>query len=175
MTKPRIAIPVPHSTNSEYVAKTMPQYEAAVEEAGGEPVRIALDLSAAEIKKLGQGCDGVLLPGSRADVDPENYAASRNPKAAPADLLREQADKLLLAEAFAGRKPVLGICYGLQSLNVYCRGTLTQHIESAINHSPGPVRDAHEVEVEPGTRLASIVGDDGVLTVNSSHHQAAER
>ena len=153
----------------------MPQYESAVEQAGGDPVRIVLGVPELEIRKLARDCDGVLLPGSRADVDPEKYAGLRHPNTAPADLLREQADRLLLANAFAAGKPILGICYGLQSLNVYCRGTLTQHIESEINHAPGPIRDAHKIEVELGTRLASIVGDSEVISVNSSHHQAAER
>jgi putative glutamine amidotransferase len=90
-------------------------------------------------------------------------------------------------------KPVLGICYGLQSLNVNRTGSLIQHIPDflpeqtrvRVNHEAGKkVAVAHAVEIESGSRLAEIVGDGGgqrsavrrslVLSVNSSHHQSAE-
>ena len=72
---------------------------------------------------------GVLLPGSRADVEPEKYGAVRDPHTAPADNKRDAVDQLLLQDAFNMKKPVLGICYGLQILNVYRSGTLLQHVE----------------------------------------------
>jgi putative glutamine amidotransferase len=177
--RPRIAIPVPHSMDAEYAGRALPQYERAVEQAGGEPVRIPLDHTIAEIHKLVQHCEGVLLPGSRADVDPEKYLAVRNPKTAAADLQRDVVDEFLLQDAFQLRKPVLGICYGLQSLNVYRAGSLVQHIESAINHEAGrKVAVAHEVAVDAGSRLAEIVrqanADPARLPVNSSHHQSAD-
>jgi putative glutamine amidotransferase len=75
-------------------------------------------------------------------------------------------------------KPILGICYGLQTLNVYRSGTLVQDIESAINHNAGrAVENAHAVEIEPGSQLAKIVGADSknsTIPVNSSHHQSAD-
>ena len=92
-------------------------------------------------------------------------------------------DELLLQDAYDLRKPVLGICYGLQILNVYRHGTLLQHIESAVNHEAGrSVPIAHTVEVDTGTRLSRIVGreasaehDGGAsMAVNSSHHQSAK-
>ena len=176
---PRIAIPVPHSTDAEYAGRALPQYERAVEQAGGEPVRIPLASPIAEVHKLVEHCKAVLLPGSRADVDPEKYLASRNPKTADADLPRDAVDEFLLQDAFQLRKPVLGICYGLQSLNVYRAGSLVQHIESPINHEAGrKVAVAHEVAVDPGSRLAEIVTQANVdparLPVNSSHHQSAD-
>jgi putative glutamine amidotransferase len=177
--RPRIAIPVPHSMDAEYAARALPQYERAVEQAGGEPVRIPLDRTIAEIHNLAQLCNAVLLPGSRADVDPEKYLAVRNPKTADADLPRDTVDEFLLHDAFQLRKPVLGICYGLQSLNVYRAGSLVQHIESAINHEAGrKVAVAHEVAVDAGSRLAEIVkqanANPAQLPVNSSHHQSAD-
>ncbi len=177
MPKPRIAIPVPHSGDREYAERALPQYEAAVRGAGGEPVRIELGESPSQIQKRVEDCDGVLLPGSRADVDPQKYHASRHPKTAETDAKRNAADALLLENAYQNRKPVLAICYGLQSLNVYRSGSLVQHIESTINHSAGrTVPKAHMVEIEPGSRLAEIVGarDGQPIVVNSSHHQSAE-
>jgi putative glutamine amidotransferase len=173
--RPRIAIPVPHS-DLEYANRSLPQYERAVEMAGGEPVRIPLDRTPAEVMKLIGRCDAVLLPGSRADVDPAKYDATRDPHTNPADSQRDIVDKVLLEDAYTTCKPVLGICYGLQSLNVHRTGTLIQHIESVINHEAGrKIAVAHDVAIEPGSKLASIVnpGEALRIPVNSSHHQSA--
>jgi len=181
--RPRIAIPVPHSGDLEYAGRALPQYERAVELAGGEPVRIPLDKAPEEVMKLIERCDAVLLPGSKADVDPAKYDAPRDPRTAAADSGRDTVDELLLQDAYNMRKPVLGICYGLQVLNVYRTGTLIQHIESATNHAAGrQVAVAHTVEVDPESRLAEIVasrpsaaeGNALKIPVNSSHHQSAD-
>src|ERR1700674_244623 len=175
MTVPRISIPVPHSGDREYAERALPQYEEAVRGAGGEPVRIELDQTPLQVMKQIEGCDAVLLPGSRADVDPQKYRADRHEKTAPADAKRDTVDELLLQDAYNLHKPVLGICYGLQSLNVYRSGTLVQHIESVIDHSRGrAVAKAHSVKIEPESRLAEIVGAGQTVAVNSSHHQSAD-
>ena len=179
-TAPRIAIPVPHSGDREYAERALPQYEEAVRGAGGEPVRVELDQTAAQVMKQIEGCDAVLLPGSRADLDPQKYGANRHEKTAPADAKRDAVDELLLRDAYKTHKPVLGICYGLQSLNVYRSGSLVQDIKSAnvdskINHSAGrTVAKAHTVKIEPGSNLAGIVGATTTVAVNSSHHQSAD-
>ena len=179
---PRIAIPVPHSDDAEYAERAFPQYAHAVEMAGGEAVRIPLGQASAEVARLIDSCDGVLLPGSKADVNPAKYKVAADAKTAPADPRRDAVDELLLQDAYNLRKPVLGICYGLQILNVYRHGTLLQHIESTVNHEAGRnVPIAHTVEVDTGTRLSRIVlpeaeaGNDGgtSIAVNSSHHQSA--
>ena len=85
---PRIAIPMPHSSDPEYAERSIPQYEYAVKLAGGEPVRIPLDLTPAEVIKIVECCDGILLPGSKADVDPAKFGATRSPYTAAADLRR---------------------------------------------------------------------------------------
>jgi putative glutamine amidotransferase len=177
--RPRIAIPVPHSGDPEYAGRALPQYEKAVEMAGGQPVRIPLDQAPAEVKKLVERCAAVLLPGSRADVDPAKYATARDSRTADADLPRDAVDELLLQDAYQLRKPVLGICYGLQILNVYRAGSLLQHIESPVNHEAGrKVAVAHNVVIDAGSTLAQIVqgadADPLEIPVNSSHHQSAD-
>jgi putative glutamine amidotransferase len=178
--KPRIAIPVPHSFKPDYAQRSWPQYAAAIEASGGEVVKIPLDISPDETMKLIDSCDAVLLPGSAADVDPQKYgAAERHAKTASPDPKRDTADELLLQDAYNLHKPVLGICYGLQMLNVYCSGTLVQDIDSKVNHSAGrEVPLAHRVRVDPVSRFASYIKDSakngGEIAVNSSHHQSAD-
>lgn len=191
---PRIAIPMPHSADREYAERAIPQYERAVKLAGGEPVRIPLDQSSAEVAMMIERCDGVLLPGSNADVDPARFKAPRSSHTAAADPRRDVVDDQLLADAYQKRKPVLGICYGLQSLNVFRAGSLIQHIpdflpeaaRAKVDHEAGKnVAVAHTVEIAPNSRLASIVAPEVqrptpgarrplVVPVNSSHHQSAE-
>jgi putative glutamine amidotransferase len=180
--KPRIAIPVPNSKTPIYVMRALPHYEQAVREAGGAPVIIDIAAPSNVIAQKVKTCDGVLLPGSPADVDPEKYGDVKHAKTADADALRDNADELLLQDAYNMRKPVFAICYGLQSLNVWRTGTLKQHLETGVNHDPGrKITRAHEVEVAPDSRLSAILHSAGAIAesappriaVNSSHHQSA--
>jgi putative glutamine amidotransferase len=163
---PRIAIPLPHFSDPEYAERAIPQYEHAVAMAGGEPVRVPLDRTPEGVSKIIEHCDAVLLPGSKADVDPARFHGARSPHTAAADPRRDFVDNLLLDDAYRLRKPVLGICYGLQSLNVYHAGSLVQHIpdflpvetRAKVNHEAGgKIAVAHEVEIAPGSKLAEIV------------------
>lgn len=177
-TKPRIALPEPCSYDLEYSNRALPAYLRAVEAAGGEPVIIPLARAPEEIARAITSCSAVLLPGSKADVDPQKYNAPKQPETNAADPLRDAADELLLQDAYNLRKPVFGICYGLQSLNVWRSGTLVQHIYSRINHSAGAKIDvAHNVLVEPDSLLAkgasANIGERSI-PVNSSHHQSAD-
>ena len=180
--KPRIAIPVPHSTDIEYSERSWPQYAAAVETAGAEAVKVPLGLSPVVVANLIRSCQGVLLPGSGADVNPQKYGQEPIPECAPADRAREAVDELLLQDAHNLYKPVLGICFGMQSLNVWRGGTLLQDLEILpVNHPAGKaVAIAHTAAVAPESLLGRILVKDEApeqdgflrLPINSSHHQA---
>lgn len=175
MRKPRIAIPEPISTDAGYNQRSWPQYAQAVEGLGGTAVRIPLDATQTEVARLISTCEGVLLPGSGADVDPEKYGQERVAECGPADGAREAVDELLMQDASNLHKPLFGICYGFQAWNVWRGGVLIQHLNTKINHKPGrEVRDAHHVSVVEGSRLGEIVGAEEMV-VNSSHHQGVER
>lgn len=175
MKRPRIAIPVPTSDDPEYNERSWPQYAQAVEASGGIAVKVLLSLPPAEVAQLASSCEGVLLPGSGADVDPEKYGHERIPACGAADPAREAVDELLMQDAANLHKPLFGICYGLQSWNVWRGGTLIQDLQTGVNHQPGrDVVDAHRVSLEPDSRLAQIAGAVE-FSVNSSHHQAIDR
>ena len=177
---------MPHSADRDYSERAIVQYERAVQQAGGEPVRVPLDQTPAEVMRVIERCDAVLLPGSNADVDPAKFDAARSPHTAAADPRRDTVDELLLQDAYNMRKPILGICYGLQTLNVYRSGSLIQHIpdflpeelRTRINHEAGrKVPVAHNIDIAADSRLAELLrGESEKLTipVNSSHHQSAD-
>jgi putative glutamine amidotransferase len=179
--KPRIAIPVPTSTDPEYNARSWPQYAEAVRRAGGDPVEIPLNATPRETADLINTCHGVLLPGSPADVNPQKYGQDPIPECNPADPARENVDELLIQDAHNLYKPLLTICFGTQSLNVWRGGTLVQDLSPVpVNHSAGrTVAVAHVAGVVPESTLGQIVSaevpeKEGFLRlpINSSHHQA---
>lgn len=175
---PRIAIPVPTSFDPEYNGRSWPAYARAVEASGGVAVQVELDKPQSEVAKLLSSCSAVLLPGSGADLNPQKYGETAEPECNRSDPAREAVDELLLQDAFNLRKPILGICYGIQALNVWRNGSLCQHLTTTVNHKPGrEIREAHEVVIAAGSRLADLAteaGEPGELhvLVNSSHHQS---
>lgn len=180
---PRIGIPIPTLDQTDYNRRAWPQYAAAVAQAGGEPVEIPLTLDPTSIANLATGCQGILLPGSPADMNPAKYGQSRQSETAQPDLARENVDEILLQDAHSLYKPLLTICYGTQSLNCWRTGTLVQHLmQVPVNHRAGSsVAVAHSVLIEPSSQLAEIVAASEDVThtadflrlpVNSSHHQA---
>ena len=115
--------------------------------------------------------DGILLAGGD-DFDPAVYGEPRHPTVEPMDPRRQENELSLARVARERGIPTLGICLGVQVMNVAAGGTLIQHIESDIDHASEPSdRHRHEVAIDGGTRLARIVGERE-LEVNSSHHQA---
>lgn len=182
-TRPRIG--VPFRTTKEQIAgdrSKIHRYLQAVHMAGGDAVVVPLDLSTAELKHLAATLDGIALSGSPADVDPALFHAAPHPKAAAPDRDRERIDFGLLDHFFTRRKPVLAICYGIQSLNVFLGGTLLQdipsEIASGIEHDvesdDGP-EAFHKIRLKPGSRVIELANGRNEVNVNSSHHQSVLR
>ena len=170
-----IAIPEPASADTPYNQRSLPLYIAALEAAGATPVVVPLLESQDAVAGRIADVQGVLLPGSGFDVDPERYGEARQPECGPADPLRAAVDELLLQDAFNLRKPILAICHGVQTLNVWRNGTLIQDLKTSVNHRPGrEVVEAHAVRIAEGSRLSLMLpADTGLeVQVNSSHHQA---
>ena len=175
--KPRIAVPLPTSNDPAYNQANWQAYADAILSSGGDPIPVALAASPKDLTDLAYSCQAVLLPGSPADVNPAKYGQEREEGTATADLPRENVDELLLQDAHNLFKPVLGVCFGMQMLNVWRSGTLIQHLVPVpINHAaPRGVGVAHTVEVLAGSLLSNLISAEEpatALAVNSSHHQA---
>lgn len=124
--------------------------------------------------------DGVFLPGG-VDMDPASYHEPRRPECGRTDVDRDATELQLLRWAMEDQKPVLAVCRGVQVMNVAAGGSLYQDLETdvsgSIKHDYFPCggknkRDqlVHDIRVQPGSRLASVLGSES-LTVNSMHHQ----
>ena len=171
-----VAIPEPTSKDPAYNQRALPEYIAALQSAGALATVIPLHEGQDRVARLFTGMQGVLLPGSGYDLDPQAYGEARIPACHDPDPDRAAVDELLLQDAFNLHKPILAICYGVQALNVWRNGSLIQDLATAgiaVNHRPGrEIEEAHAVRVAPGTRLASIARQPDEIQVNSSHHQA---
>jgi len=157
----RIAIPEP-SVDTDYNQRCLPSYISALQSAGATVVPVALHERPDRVARLLASVQGVLLPGSLFDVDPELYDEAPIPACGPSDSARAAVDDLLLQDAFHLHKPVLGICHGAQTLNVWRNGSLIQDLPSVlgatVNHSPGRgIADAHPIAINPHSRLAAIL------------------
>jgi len=149
-------------------------YADAVLAAGGLPILLphAAEAAGAYLALL----DGLVITGGDFDIPPELYGEVRRPACGQGRPARTAFEKDLLEAALAARLPVLGVCGGMQLLNVVRGGTLFQDLaaDAAIRgHEQPPPKDvpSHDVVVAPGTQLAALVGP-GTLQVNSTHHQA---
>ena len=148
-------------------------YTESLRRAGAIPVLIPPQPeNAADIV---EGLDGIVLAGGE-DCDPSVYGEEPHPTVEPMDARRQTNDLALAKLARERGIPTLGICLGLQVMNVAAGGTLVQDIDSQIatdiEHASDPSnRNRHGVTIEKGTKLASIIGA-GDKTVNSSHHQS---
>nr|BBH93902.1 gamma-glutamyl-gamma-aminobutyrate hydrolase [Thermogemmatispora argillosa] len=154
-------------------------YVHAIEDAGGVPVLIPLmhDLSALET--LLSRLDGLLLPGGQ-DIQPRRYGEEPHPRLGDTDPALDEFELTLAHWALRAEKPILGICRGMQLLNVALGGTLYQDLESQyagslrhMNQDLPRSQVIHRVLVEPGTCLAAITGERE-FWANSIHHQAVK-
>jgi len=172
-----IAIPEPTSSDTAYNQRSLPAYLAALHSAGATPIIVPLHERQDRVARLLSGVQGILLPGSRYDVDPQRYGEDATPECGEPDPARTAVDELLLQDAFSLYKPILAICHGVQNLNVWLNGSLVQDLKTAVDHRPGrDVLEAHTVRLAPGSRLAGLVprGHVSEPWVNSSHHQAVK-
>jgi putative glutamine amidotransferase len=159
------------------------RYYEAVAAAGAAPVLVPLLEDEAPLRAVYDACDGILIPGG-VDMDPATYGEAPHEKLGNVDPARDRVELLLARWAIADRKPLLGLCRGLQVINVAAGGSLYQDLEAqyegAIRHDYFPTygftRDhlAHEVNLVPSSRLRTLIPRDSV-PVNSMHHQGVRR
>lgn len=152
-------------------------YIRAIQGAGGVALMIPVDPRVVEAPDLVlDALDGLILAGG-ADVDPASYGAKPHRATSGTHPGRDAAEIALARRALERDMPVLGICRGMQLLNVACGGTLTQHLPDDVGHSDhrrslGSFENAdHDVRLEPGSLAARAAGETTHPT-KSHHHQA---
>ena len=181
MTKPLIGIPTFHDTSlpeklPARFAMSRP-YITALEAVGAAPILLPLSLEVTTLRSLFDRIDGLFLAGG-GDVNPSFYGMVQYSKTEGVDNLRDESEIRLTRWALDEDKPLLGVCRGVQTLNVAAGGTLLQDIADlapeAMRHQYHPEfpREyvAHDINTTPGTRLSEILGHSA--QVNSFHHQA---
>jgi putative glutamine amidotransferase len=159
------------------------RYVDVLTSAGAIPWVIPLSHDMTTLRAVYERLDGVFLPGG-VDMDPAVYSESRLPECGVTDPDRDRVEVAMVQWAIADGKPVLAVCRGVQVLNVAAGGTLYQDLaewcDAAIKHDYWPMEVkqrqdlVHEVTIEDGTQLASIIGA-GTTTVNSMHHQGIKK
>ncbi len=151
------------------------RYPARIVEAGGIPVLLPAVPGIGDV--VGR-LDGLVLSGG-GDVDPAGYGAQPHPETTSVRPHRDAAEAELLSAALRCGLPVLGICRGLQVINVAMGGSLHQHLPDVVGHhghAPAPGSyGAHPVRVRAGSQLARILGRTQVDEVPTHHHQAVQR
>ena len=147
-------------------------YTRSVHDAGGLPLVLPPFEDNTELLDL---LDGLIFSGG-PDIGPDAYGAAPHVETTPVWPHRDRAEIAMMRAALDRRVPVLGICRGMQLLNVVCGGTLQQHLPDVLDdaspHKAAPGTFArHAVEIEPGTRLQSILKQ--APAAHSCHHQVS--
>ena len=186
MPKPLIGITTERWSSSLSHPNTRVQghlssYVEAILGAGGLPILIPLSLADDDLRQVYARLSGLMIPGG-GDIDPAEYRATPHPETNSIDAGRDHVELFLTRQALTDRKPILGICRGIQVLNVAAGGTLYQdlpsehpdalphyfrHPEFSLDHP------AHTVKIEEDSLLARCL-DTPIVQVNSRHHQAAK-
>jgi putative glutamine amidotransferase len=159
----------PWTAEADMLARS---YTLAVQRAGGLVLILPPDDAVAESPdRLLDLLDALILAGG-GDVDPAAYGARPHPEVQNTRPERDRFELALAHRALERELPLLGICRGMELMNVACGGTLEQHIERVDlhRHTPGAFGD-HEVRLEPGSLAARVSGAER-LSVSSHHHQA---
>jgi len=159
----------------EVVSNVSPRaYSLTVQATGGMALLLPPDDHAAEQPaEVLDLIDGLMLAGG-SDIDPASYGARAHPETRGTWPERDRFELGLTHAALERDMPVLGICRGMQMLNVACGGTLVQHLPDVElhRHTPGSYSD-HEVRLEPGSLAARAVGAERAA-VKSHHHQGID-
>lgn len=154
-------------------------YLEAVRHAGGIPLILPVDASEEELELLVRMCDGMILTGG-PDIDPRLYGETILNDSVTLAPTRDRGEKILCALAEARGIPLLGICRGVQYLNVYYGGDLYQDIptqlETEVAHRMAQPyrRTCHRCLLEAGSPIAQLLGTEEI-SVNSHHHQAVRK
>lgn len=170
---PLIGIPVcPSEDGMDYVLRT--SYVDAITAAGGCPVLLPQTDCWDAVASLLPTLDGLLLPGGY-DIDPSLFHELPVPQTGIFHMERDQFEFRLIRQMHALHRPILGICRGLQVINVCFGGSLWQDIPSQLGgcHQQTTPRDtfSHNVRLTPGSLLHRIYGS-GTVPVNSFHHES---
>jgi len=174
MTAPRIVVTVtavPAAAASQDPPRHQP-YLDAIQRHGGIPVAIHAGTPPEDVQAAFEMMDGLLLSGG-VDIDPSRYGQeNRGSREIQRD--RDELEDRAWAAAEARSLPVLGICRGLQAINVFSGGTLVQHVDGHESSGEPGSPEMHPIEVVGGTRLASLLVNGSAaepVVVNAFHHQ----
>ncbi len=153
-------------------------YVRAVQRAGGRPVLLLPDPEDTEDPDgVLDVIDALIVTGGAGDVDPALYRAEPHPETGPVQEERDAYELALVRAAIERKMPILGICRGMQVLNVAYGGGIEQHLPDVVGHeehrhTPGTFAD-HEVDLDPGSLAARAVGAERA-PVKSHHHQGVK-
>ncbi len=166
------------ANDPDLAARKNALYAAAVAKAGGDPVFLAATVGASDRAAALASMDGLLLSGG-ADVDPARYGRARQGSVAT-EPDRDALEHVAWVAANDRGVPILGICRGMQAINVFSGGTLVQHVDAHAGPGWGVGPAAtHPLRLAPGSRLSRILfptnARGGVVTVNSYHHQGIRK
>lgn len=186
MKKPIIAISLDIQEDSEnYSYSKFPwyalraDYSNAVSKFGGFPILVPLNKE--NIDEVLDMADGILIPGGDVDIDPKFYGQEITHERVLINHERTGFDLEFIEKVLRQKIPFLGICYGMQLMNVHLGGSLIQHIpadfKTDINHEQPHPKNAqwHDVILEEGTKLLEIAEGQTNWQVNSTHHQAIDK